>query len=429
MIRRPAPSLRTVALLCALASLVAHRVPAAEYAAALADEAVNANPGLEALRARAAELRELGRAAGTWMDPVLHLDYMNVPVDSLSLRDNPMSAFQVRAQQTIPPRGWSRLQRDVADARTRTGEHAVAEAETRLRGEVGVLFWRLTLSRMLEALTREQVARASELLRAVRIRYETGSAGQHELLRLGVLRDRLRDDLDDFSRTERELGAALSRVLTRPVGRDLETPAALEPLPVAGEVPDWLTRARQERPELKRLTEAVRTEEAGAELARIEAAPDLTFWVGYRVREIDTALDDGTDQVSAGVSIPIPWGSRQRSHAERAGHLEAARAARARLAAKLDSIEAELTTIHARWSRSFDRATAYRDHLTPRAEAALETSLSAYTVDRADFSTLYQAEVDLLELERMLRAATVETRIQAALAHAAIGAAPQGGLR
>lgn len=399
----------------------------AEGPEALAREALAANPGLEALAARSAELAALASATGTWADPVLAIEYLNAPVDSLSLNDHPMSALQLRLRQAIKPRGWSRLREAVAESRTRTSEHALAEARGQLRRDVNVLFWKLTLSRLLENVTRAHVDRTEDLLNAVRARYETGAAGQHQVLRLRVLRDRLRDDLQDFSRAKRELSAALRRSLAREPGASFSTPESVEPRPVAGRALDWLVLARQQRPELKRVEESIRTAEAGADLARIKGRPDVTLWVAYRARQIDTALDDGTEQVSAGVSVPIPWGSSQRSRAERSAKLQESRRQRALLAAELDQIEAELTTIHARWTRAFEQASVYRDRLTPDARTALESSFTDYRVGRADFSALYEAEVDLLELERTLHSATVQTHIQAAEAGAIIGAPPTGG--
>jgi len=393
----------------------------------LAEEALTANPGLEALRARIAELAELASVAGSWEDPLLAIEYSNVPKDTWSLKDHPMSGLQLRAAQEIRPWGWSQLQREVADSRSTTSEHALAEAETQLRREVLVLFWRLTLSRMLEDVTREHVARTEDLLRAVRARYETGRAGQHEILRLGILRDRLGDDLRDFERVDRELSAALSRALSRPADSEFATPEQLEPRPVSGNVSEWLALARSERPELKRLEESIHTAQAGAKLARIDGIPDLTVWMGYRVRLIDTPLDDGTDQVSAGIAVPIPWGSARRSRAEQAAQLHAARGSRARLAAEMDQIEFELTAIHARWVRALEQAREYRQTLMPAARTALETSFADYAVGRADFSTLWEAEVDLLDLERILLSAAIQTHIQAAEAHATIGTAPAGG--
>jgi outer membrane protein TolC len=394
----------------------------------LAERAIEANPGLEMLRARISELDALADVSGTWSDPVIGIEYSNVPIDEIpSLDDHPMSALQFQAQQTIPPWGWSRLREEVAASRTLASEHALAEAQSQLRSEVFELFWRLTLSRMLEQVTREHVARTEELLEAVRVRYETGAAGQHQVLRLGVLRDRLRDDLGDFARVDRVLSAALSRTLSRDEEGAFVTPLSLEPRPVAGSVSEWLALAREERPELRRLEEAIQTAERSAELARIDGRPDVTVWVKYRVRTIDTPLDDGTDQVSAGFSVPIPWGSAKRSRAEQAAQLQAARGGRARLAAELDRIESELDAIHARWTRAFEQAVAYRERLTPAARATLETSFSDYTVGRADFSTLFESEVALLDLERTLLSATVQTHIQAAEADATIGVAHRGG--
>jgi outer membrane protein TolC len=410
-----------------LLALFATPALAADDPAALAREALAANPGLEALRARVAELDALAGAAGTWSDPVVGIDYLNAPVDTFSLRDHPMSALQLRAQQTFPPWSWSRLRKEVAASRSLASEHALAEAQSQLRRQVFELYWELSLSRTLEAVTREHVARTEELLEAVRARYETGKAGQNQVLRLQVLRDRLRDDLGDFARADRVLKAALSRTLSREPGSEFATPLSIEPKPVGGSVSDWLALAREERPELKRLEQSIRTAKKAEELARVDGRPDVTVWLGYRVRMVDSALDDGTDQVSAGLSIPIPWGSARRSRAEQAAQAQSARAGRARLAAELDRIESELEATHARWTRAFEQAVEYRERLAPEAQASLEASFSDYTVGRADFATLFDAQVTLLDLERTLLSAAAQTHIQAAAADATIGAARHGG--
>jgi outer membrane protein TolC len=252
-----------------------------------------------------------------------------------------------------------------------------------------------------------------------------------------VLRDRLRDDLGNFVRADRVLSAALSRTLSREPDSAFSTPPVLDPRPVGGGVSDWLILAREERPELKRLEESIRTAEKAAELARIDGRPDVTVWVKYRMRTVDSRLrldedtvrilDDGTDQMSVGISIPIPWGSARRSRADQAAQRQAARGGRARLAAELDRIESELETIHARWTRAFEQAVEYRERLAPEARASLEASFSDYTVGRADFATLFDAEVTLLDLERTLLSAATQTHIQAAAADATIGVANRGG--
>jgi len=48
-------------------------------------------------------------------------------------------------------------------------------------------------------------------------------------------------------------------------------------------------------------------------------------------------------------------------------------------------------------------------------------------VGRADFATLFDAQVTLLDLERTLLSAAAQTHIQAAAADATIGVARSGG--
>ena len=151
------------------------------------------------------------------------------------------------------------------------------------------------------------------------------------------------------------------------------------------------------------------------------------MFVAYRVRTIDTPTDDGTDFVSAGVSVPIPWGSRKRGLGGEAASQAASHGASARFAAALDQIEAELIAVDASWSRAAEKSATYQGILIPAALAALETTLSDFSVGKAEFSTLYEAEVELLVLERSYLSAKIETHLQRAAARAVTGHRILGG--
>jgi len=395
----------------------------------LSDEAVVANPGLEAMRARSQELSELADIAGTWKDPMVGVEYMNAPVDSLKIDESPMSGLQFKIEQKLPELGWSKASRDVAELQVRVSEHDTAEAELQLRRNVEILFWKLTLSNQLKGVTEEHLDRTQEILRAVRARYEVGKAGQNAVLRLTVLRDRLQDDLGDYERAERILSAGLSRVLSRPAGSHFATPSEIDPVAVVGTTSNWIEEAKESRPALARLREQVNVQRRSAELAGITTRPDVNVWLKYRVREVDTALDDGTDFVSVGVSVPIPWGSRKRGLGKQAAHLQGERGAQAQLAAMLDTIESESISIHSSWSRAFEKASNYRDSILPSSHATLETTLSDFSVGTADFSSLYESEVELLILEKAYLAAAIETRLQRAAAQSTVGTSSLGEIK
>lgn len=394
---------------------------------ALIEEALARNPEIEAMQARTRELSELAGVSGSWSDPRFSVAYMNAPVDSFRIDETPMAGVEFRLSQRLPEWGWTGASKHVAQSRAERSRHARAEAETRLRLSIEQLYWNLALSRQLEGLTHQHLARTEELLRAVRARYEVGRAGQNALLRLDVLARRLADDLGDFTRAQRAFSAALARAVAREPGAQFETPESVAAIPVEGHLEGWLALARASRPELAAMREEVNEQTDAAALSRLERLPDLDVFVAYRLRTIDSPMDDGTDFFSAGVTVPIPVASAPKALAgERAGH--AARdGARARLAAALDRVEADLIAADASWRRAWEKTSTYESSLIPAAGAALETTLNDFAVDRAEFSTLYEAEIDLLTLERAHLQANIETLIQRAQVRATTGRVDLGG--
>jgi cobalt-zinc-cadmium efflux system outer membrane protein len=363
----------------------------------------------DALRARA-------ETAGAWPDPMVSVELSNTPLSSFGLT-HPMSGVQVGVAQTLRPPQWSARAREPIQAASRAATLAGDEAANQLRAGVGRAWWRLTRSRLLEHATAAQLARTEELKEAVVGRYEVGAVGQSAVLRLEVLRARLSDELGSFKVEEVRWLATLQQAAGGPV--DPDTPAHIEPL--TPRFPAWLEQAQEGRPALARLDARAEAADATALAARAEAMVDPTVRVGYRVRAA-TATDPGDDMVSVGLSLPIPTGSGRRAHgAEDAARAQAASVRQERRAAE-DAIAATGTTLAARWQRAHDKATAYQNVLLPAAEAALSTSQSDFAVGKADFSTLFDAEVVLLDLERSRIEAAIQTHLLAEDAAALVGA-------
>lgn len=419
------PRLQRVLLI--IGSAIALTASASEPTpSALADEAVAQNPHIDALIAREAALRESASVAGAWPDPMLSVEYSNVPVQTWSLSGHPMAGVQVRAQQTLRPPGWSGARRSVAARTADSARWDVAEAELQLRAAVEQAWWRLVQTRMLRSVTVDHVARTEELLEAARARYETGTVGQHAVLRLTVLRDRLTDDVRDFDRTERELEAALSAALGRRAGDHFDTPVAVDPLPPP-EDRDWPALAESHRPAVARADSDRERAEAAIRLAGLDALPDPSVWAGYRVRTVETPSDAGADLVAVGIGLPIPSGSLRRSNGERRSALQRAAAARATRQSVLDGVSADMQATLARWGRASSKVDAYEETLIPGARATLATTQAEFAVGRADFASLFEAEVALLDLERARIVAAVDTHLQRAVATALLGVSPTGG--
>ncbi|MFT5683159.1 MAG: outer membrane protein TolC, partial [Myxococcota bacterium] len=237
-------------------------------------------------------------------------------------------------------------------------------------------------------------------------------------------RERLADELEDYQAADRVLTAALERALGGATERTT-TPAAISPLPPPSEA-DWTALALAHRPLLKALTAQLDTEALSAALARVDGRPDVNVWVGYRIRTVETETDPGSDLVSVGVGVPLPIGSARRADSAEAAAQDRARGVEHTYQAALNDINAEMTTIHAAWVRASSKAETYREHLIPGAQAVLETTRSDFSVGRADFASLFEAEVALLTLERVWLMAATETHLQHAEVIGVLGVSPLG---
>lgn len=410
--RTPPPLVPAVALLAAalvLPTIARPQEPAPEAAAsplagvddpeALAELAVSAHPSLEAMRSRVAALKEVASVARLWMDPMAAVEYSNVPVDQPILGAHPMSGLQLRFQQQFPAPGEPRARAAVADARVDAAEVDVEEAASMLRGEVRARYWDLALVRQLRVVTREHVGQLDGLIAAVDARYQVGGAAQHAVLQLVLRRDQLQEALVDFDARESAILAALNGALARDPAATVGTPDRS----TADDLPgDESSRRSQlgRHPALRALRAKADVARAEAERARIEAAPEPTVWLGYRIRAPMASGDPGTDLVSAGFSMPLPFASTRRWRAEAQAATERARAADEAEQGKLDRLLATLAADEARFARAVERARAYAERLEPAARTTLSSALSSYQVDRADFADLIRAEIDLLDVQR-----------------------------
>lgn len=378
---------------------------------------------LPALEARADALRARAEVAGAWPDPMLAVEYSNVPVTSFSLRDHAMAGVQLKVQQTFHPAGWSAAKRSVLAAAAVGVDAHREEVALQLRVAVRTAFWELTRTRHLERVTQEHLARTLELLDAARSTYELGRGTQHAMLRLEVLRDRLGDDIVGFQRTDRVLRAGLAGAIGAAPPVEVVTPDTLEPLapPLRA---DWRAVVAEHRPAVDRLDAEGRTADAMAAAARQDRFIDPTAWVGYRIRSLASTTDPGVDLVSLGVSVPVPSGSGRRARGEEAAAAASRRASDHDRDALLDRSDAGFDAVMARWERSYEQTGTYSDRLLPSARTALESVFSDFTVGRAEFGTLYDAEIELLTLDRAWIAATVDTHLQEAAGLAILGVMP-----
>lgn len=388
---------------------------------ALADRAVEANPSLVALERQAEALDAKARGVRRWMDPMLAVEYSNFPVDSWALGDSMMTGIQLKLIQTFPFPGKNDRREAVALAEAQVKRLEREEAAVQLRAAVKRSVLSLTLVRQLKQLTEQHVAVVDQLRERVRLRYEVGKGDQKDVLQLTVLREQLADELEEFDRKDAELTATVNRALHRDVRTPIATPEQIGVSSADLDLDRLVALAEQHRPALKVIEQRARVSRLTAEQVERERRPDFSIWVGYRIR-VEAGMDDGTDFMSIGASIPIPFDYTDSTGGKKAQHLALAAAADEMRAATLDGIASDIERSLATWRRALSKERNYKEQLVPEARRSLEAALTAYETDRTDFSSIFRAEVDLIRFERTIRAARIEAAQMKFAIEALVGA-------
>lgn len=373
--------------------------------------ALEANASLEGLSAHAAAMEHRITQAGAGPEPMLGLEYSNMPVTSPYPGVHPMSGVQLTVRQSLLSPGTLTHRRGAAEARAGVADEVLEAARVDLAAAVRRGYWQLALQRGLGALTREQVDLADQLVEAVRAAHEVGRAEQHQLLAAELGRDHLNETVRDHGRAEREVLAGLLAAIQATGPLEIDTPerVGMPPPPPALEV--LVDRALRHSPALDRIEATAEAELRSAEAARREARPDVTLWAGYRMRAPIDGMDEGVNQATLGIAVPLPTSAARRWGAREAEHEARSRAATAELESARATVEGDLGAALARWERAAERADSHRGHLIPAARATWDASLAAYRVDRAGFATLLQARDRLLAMEQDALVAEVDARL------------------
>jgi len=266
----------------------------------------------------------------------------------------------------------------------------------------------LALARATESVLESTVAALRERVQAARSPQAELSRAQIAKLRASIA---VRETENSLLGARYELAALWGA--TEP---DFQTALAdLYVLPPSIPLPEL--RQRIERtPQIARFATEARLQEAQRQLERAQARPNLNFNVGVRRFEAtsDTAL-------VAGVSMPLPFGNRNRAAAEEA-RLRREQSTAEEHAARI-RIQATVSALHQRAASSRSQVEVLRNEAVPLARAALDQTQYGYERGRFSYLELAAAQQELLAMRSAAIDAAAEYHKLTAEIERLIGAA------
>ncbi|MCA8978938.1 MAG: TolC family protein [Planctomycetes bacterium] len=345
-------------------------------------------------RWRSAVLAEDG--AGSWPDPRLSYGYY---LNSVQTRTGPME-HQIGLAQTFPWFGRTGDAEDVAAQESEKAARAFDAKREALFRQVRHAWADLYEIEHSVELTQENVGLLQNFVELLETRYMLDSARHADLIRLQLELGKLEDRLASLQELRPVRAARLNSALGLPA--DAPVPHVDElPIEVAhADLSGLLEEARLANPELLALDAEIALRQVRVRQAERAGSPDWTLNLGYTVLG-DAANpgvpDSGSDPIVIGLSVGVPV-QRAKYRAAAASARAAERAARAERENLALNLEADLRAALYRHEDATRRLELHRDSLVPKAEEALQASLTAFEADRATMLDLIDTQRSLLEL-------------------------------
>ncbi len=371
------------------------------------------NPELAATRFDADAAAQRAQSAAALPDPVLRAELMDITNQGTdkgaSLWPSQVGSTRYLVMQSVPWFGKRDLQRGVAEAQVVQAGSQVSATWAELSDKIKSAYAMYYYLAGSERLTRETLGLMSGLEQVAQTRYANGLGAQQDVIRAQVEQTDLHSELLDLELEQHHVHGRLNTLLARPALAALAQPAQLRPLPAVAQL-DYQAleeKLRARNPQLL-AADAHRSEaEKSRDLAYNNRYPGFTLGVaptqsGSAVRSWDLMVE---------FNIPLQQESRRSQEREAEARLSASAA---RKEALLNQMLADLSESLSGLETARRTEALIATRLLPQVELTYQSALAGYETGKVDFTTLLDAQRQILKARQQQLKAQFEAQMRLA---------------
>ena len=359
-------------------------------------ESLQKNQKMQSIQAEIEALTAEIDFAGSLNDPRIGLGILNLPTDTFSFDQEPMTQKQLFVAQKFPWFGKLDLKSKRAAVKAIEKKAQLDAARLQLAQQLSDKYFELMFTVSSLETNHRSIQLVRQLLKVAEARYATGKGLQQDVLQAQVELSKLLDEKITLQKKEHSLEDAINGLINRdhfqsisPYIGSIET--------IADDVmTDKPTYEWRKNPWLKVRQAQIDMANLNIELARKDYWPDMDVKLAYGQRGEDLNGRNLPDFVSGVVTLNVPlWkNSRQdrRLAAAKARHQAALKSYQnltQSLPFRVDALATEITD-------TIENYRLYRGGLLVQADHWAMSSLAAYEVDKVEFSTMLTAQLQLL---------------------------------
>ena len=386
----------------------------------LIEEALQNNPEITAARLKWEAFKEKIPQAYALEDPMLSFGIVNLPTN-FSFRDEDMTSVEFSISQKIPFPGKRPLMKEMAEIEAEAVAKEIQAKVHQIMRDVTVAYFELSHIERTSEVTQRNKGILEGIAKIAEGRYSVGEGIQQDVVKAHVEISKMVDELIMLDQRRKAVEAKLNALLDRSPDAVLGKPEEVVVRKFPYTVEELQTIAVDSNPTLQAMKKMIESKEKAYALAKKDYYPDFKLLFAYGAR---ADMPDGTDRRNmltgmVEVNIPIFYKSKQdRKVAEAKADLQVAEAQYRAMKNEVFYMITEMATMIQRIEKQIE---LYKTGIIPQTSLQIESALSAYRVNKADFMTLLDSRMTLYKYELEYHQALTEFEKNAASLGAAIG--------
>ena len=356
---------------------------------------------IQSMEYQVAGLKEEISFAGSLNDPRIGFSLSNIPIDTLTFNQEPMTQKQFSIAQKIPWFGKLGLNSRRAAVSATRQEAVLSARKLSLARHISNAYYELGFVASSQRTNDRLFNLVSQLLRVSETRYATGRGLQQDVLHAQVELSKVLDERISLDKKRRVLEDQMNELLNRDHFSPIDPPKDLQDLKVVLNVQELNDRVMKHNPQLRIHQVGIYQALIDIELAQKDYLPDMDFKLTYGQRDSGQKGANWADFLSASVVMNVPLWHKTRQDKKLAATREKHQAAvslyqnlATRLPYQVDRLVTEIQSIQENYR-------LFTDALIVQAAQLAQSSLSAYEVGKLEFNTMINAQMRLLQIELM----------------------------
>ncbi|MDR4514667.1 TolC family protein [Nitrosomonas sp.] len=362
--------------------------------------AIQKNPDLAQVRARAEALAAVPSQLGTLPDPEISIRAMNLPVNTFNTNQEPMTQIGPAISQQIPFPGKLSLRAEAASFEAGAAFENVIEARSWLLRHVKHRWWQIFyLDHALEIVENNQLL-LRQFIQVARTKYEVGKGLQQDILLAQLELSGLLDQQLILKNTRQNTVAQLNALLGKAANKPIRLPKKIdETLPALRTEQTLYEQAESYRAILAAKRKSIDAAQARLDLAKKDYYPDFNVGAFYGFRRDQQNGIDRSDFLSLNLSMHVPiFLHRKQAKAVDQRNSELMQQKYA-LEDEWNNVRKQISQSYHDYQRAREQMILFKTGIIPQARQTVASMLAGYQVSQVDFLNLVRSQISLLSHE------------------------------